>query len=475
MGNRQLDVVREVGGRFEELLAEAEPYLEPADLQTFLYGAYGQLMSSLAHGVGFSDPTVYLAVDVALHASRLSLRAPYLAAALVYYPVLAGRLPYTQVKRQFRLRAMDDGVAPAIPRSKRSRRHADPVASAPTQVTELLNAITTLILLAQRFDVYLPWVEQAAVEAGDPLLPVESVANTRLALAGTEAPGMAKETLLFLATAQPSSVAVLKVLDRHRLHANLDRFDFDPSLQRTIAAGTLEVFAPVAEALGLWAIKSQMEDAAFKLLDPALFAAIASDLQERLAERVARTERAIASIRAALAAEGVTASLSGRPKHIFGLSRKVRQGMAISEVNDAIGVRVVVKTVEECYSALSALSRHFGLVSGLYEEGKDCRDWIARPKANGYQSIHATIEYENQLLEVQIRTHAMHEVAEYGLAAHWVYRSAGNSPQEQKKLEPAVEPVAGLRKSIEAKQRKGSARRREYWRNKGTRAAPPGP
>ncbi len=236
----------------------------------------------------------------------------------------------------------------------------------------------------------------------------------------------------------------------------------DDETKKRIARGTLDTFAPVAEAVGLWTVKAEMEDASLKILEPALFAAIADDLRERLSERLARTNRAIAAIRAALASEGLAADITGRPKHIHGLSRKVRQGMQIAEVNDATGVRIITRSEADCYAALGALSRHFGLVSGVYEAGKLYRDWIERPKPNGYQSIHTTIEFEDRLVEVQLRTHAMHEVAEYGLAAHWVYREAGNSPRQQRKFQPYVGDVAAIRRQLEARARQ----RDKLWRAK---------
>jgi ppGpp synthetase/RelA/SpoT-type nucleotidyltranferase len=476
VGSSELDDVTQVNALFADLLAEAQQYLPRDEVQTFLWGAYGQLMSSLAPGMGFSDPTVYLSVDIALHAARLSLPAPYLASSLVFHPVLAGRLSQGQVESQFRRRsAPGEFAAGEIRRPRKSRRRRARSSNPIGPETELLEALNSLIALAQGFEPYLPWVQESAVVARYSPWPGPNTRTDRNSLADADKEAPTIETLAFIGISGTPFVAILKVLDRHRLLADLERFANGENLRRTIAAGTLDVFAPVAEALGLWTIKSQMEDACLKILEPQVYSAIADDLRERLAERLARTERAIGAIRDVLSSEGLTATFTGRPKHIYGLNRKVRQGMKISEVNDALGVRIVARSEEDCYAALGLLARHFGLAAGLYEDGKLYRDWIAHPKPNGYQSIHATVEFEHRPLEVQIRTQSMHDVAEYGIAAHWVYRAAGNSPEQQRKYEPYVGEIAKARRLVEATQRTGARGREKYWIAKNSRSKPEEP
>jgi ppGpp synthetase/RelA/SpoT-type nucleotidyltranferase len=461
VGTSELDSLGETKALFDALLAEAEQYLRVDDLPSLFQG-YGLLLSSLAPGVGFSDPTVHLAMDLGLHAARLSLPASCLVSALVFHPVLAGRLTEADVKRQFQPR-LADGSIPKLetPKHKRSSRQSETPAKPPQPEMEILDVLRSLIALSQKFDRQLPWVNESVVEtAGSSWPGAVTHGGRNRASAGSNS--LSIETLAFLQLSGSPFVAVLKVLDRQRLLADLDRFHFEPKLRASIAANTLDVFAPVAEALGLWTIKSQMEDACLKILEPDVYAAIVDDLQERLSERLAMTERAIEAIRNELESAGLNATYKGRPKHIYGLRRKLRQGMRVSEVNDAVGVRVVMGRVEDCYTALGLLMGGFQIPSGVYEHGKLYRDWIANPKPNGYQSIHLTIEFEERPVEVQLRTLAMEQVAEYGLAAHWVYRAAGNSPVRQKKYESYVGPVARFRQLYEAKQR-SEARGRESW------------
>jgi GTP pyrophosphokinase len=129
------------------------------------------------------------------------------------------------------------------------------------------------------------------------------------------------------------------------------------------------------------------------------------------------------------------------------LYRKVlKTGKTLTEINDTLGIRIIVDEIEDCYKALSILERQIGLTEGVYEQGKRYRDWIVSPKPNQYQSIHTTILFETRWLEVQIRTQAMHEIAEYGAAAHWLYRKSGNSGGQQKRYKDYIEQISLLRR-----------------------------
>ena len=188
-----------------------------------------------------------------------------------------------------------------------------------------------------------------------------------------------------------------------------------------LASESLQVFAPLANRLGIWQIKWEMEDLSFRFLEPATYKDIARLLDEKRTERerymVALRER----LQQALASQGIEASVEGRPKHIYSIVRKMRgKALPFERVFDIRALRVVVPTVADCYQVLSWVHEHFVPIAEEFD------DYIAKPKANGYQSLHTVVrDADGGPIEVQIRTRAMHEHAEHGVAAHWAYKEAG--------------------------------------------------
>ena len=188
-----------------------------------------------------------------------------------------------------------------------------------------------------------------------------------------------------------------------------------------LASESLQVFAPLANRLGIWQIKWEMEDLSFRFLEPVTYKDIARLLDEKRTERerymVALRER----LQQALASQGIAATVAGRPKHIYSIVRKMRgKLLAFDRVFDIRALRVVVPSVADCYQVLSWVHEHFAPIAEEFD------DYIARPKANGYQSLHTVVrDTDGGPIEVQIRTQAMHEHAENGVAAHWAYKEAG--------------------------------------------------
>ena len=188
-----------------------------------------------------------------------------------------------------------------------------------------------------------------------------------------------------------------------------------------LAQESLQVFAPLANRLGIWQIKWEMEDLAFRFLQPAEYQRVARLVDEKRAER----ERSVAAVRSDLsgwlAEAGIAATVMGRPKHLYSIWKKMQgKGLAFSRVFDTRAVRVVVDDVPACYAALARVHERWRPIEGEFD------DYIARPKPNGYQSLHTVVrDGEGRPLEVQIRTRAMHEHAEHGVAAHWMYKEAG--------------------------------------------------
>jgi len=192
------------------------------------------------------------------------------------------------------------------------------------------------------------------------------------------------------------------------------------------------VFAPLANRLGVWQLKWELEDLAFRYLEPDEYRRVAAALNERRADRQRYLDALCTELRAQLEAAGIAAEVHGRPKHIYSIYRKMqRKQLAFEQLFDVRAVRVVVASIPECYAALGIVHGQWPYVPGEFD------DYIATPKGNGYRSIHtAVIGPQARSVEVQIRTREMHEHAELGVAAHWTYKEGGaRDAQYQRKIE----------------------------------------
>jgi GTP pyrophosphokinase len=188
-----------------------------------------------------------------------------------------------------------------------------------------------------------------------------------------------------------------------------------------LASEALQVFAPLANRLGIWEIKWEIEDLSFRFLEPAIYKQVATLLDEKRAEREAAVERLRQRLADELSAQGIQATVQGRPKHIYSIVKKMRgKSLGFDQVYDIRALRIIVPTVPDCYAALSWVHSQFVPVTEEFD------DYIARPKPNGYQSLHTVVrDLQGQPIEVQLRTQAMHDHAEHGVAAHWAYKEAG--------------------------------------------------
>ncbi|MBA2675308.1 bifunctional (p)ppGpp synthetase/guanosine-3',5'-bis(diphosphate) 3'-pyrophosphohydrolase [Ramlibacter sp.] len=188
-----------------------------------------------------------------------------------------------------------------------------------------------------------------------------------------------------------------------------------------MAREALHVFAPLANRLGIWQLKWEMEDLAFRFLEPDTYKHVAGLLDERRIEREAYVDGLRAQLAAELKAQGVPAEVQGRPKHIFSIVKKMRgKSLDFERVFDIRALRVIVPQVQDCYAALAWVHSRFSPIAREFD------DYIARPKPNGYQSLHTVVRDEaGRAIEIQIRTQAMHDHAEHGIAAHWAYKEAG--------------------------------------------------
>ncbi len=252
------------------------------------------------------------------------------------------------------------------------------------------------------------------------------VAQTSAAHAGSNAP-MAQT-----AAAQTESVRkMLLAFSRDlrvvmlRLASRLQTLRFFAASKLPVPPGlsreSLQVFAPLANRLGIWEIKWELEDLSFRFLEPDTYRQVAMLLDEKRTEREASMEALRQQLADDLTAEGITARVQGRPKHIYSIVKKMRgKSLGFEQVYDVRALRIVVSSVPECYAALAWVHSHFAPVSDEFD------DYIAKPKANGYQSLHTVVrDQTGKPIEVQLRTQAMHDHAEHGVAAHWAYKEAG--------------------------------------------------
>jgi len=242
----------------------------------------------------------------------------------------------------------------------------------------------------------------------------------------------------FLAMNDDVRVVLIKLADR--LH-NMRTLGYMPEYKRKrISKETLELFAPLANRLGIWQIKWELEDLAFRYINPEKYKEIAEQLSGRRPEREAQLEVIKENLVQLMAKNNIKIEISGRPKHIYSIYKKMKdKGKHFDDVFDVRAVRLIVPDIPACYSALGIIHTHWRPIPNEFD------DYIAAPKGNFYQSLHTSVMYEDKRpLEVQIRTSDMHHNAEYGIAAHWRYKEGAR--QSDKNFEDRIN---WLRNSME--------------------------
>ena len=245
---------------------------------------------------------------------------------------------------------------------------------------------------------------------------IRASAGTPSADHGVQAENLRK---MLLAMVEDIRVVLVKLAERTQALRYL--MTADEPRRRESAREVLELFAPLANRLGVWQLKWELEDLSLRALEPDTYKRIAKLLDERRLDRQRYIENVIARLRRELAGVGVAAEITGRPKHIYSIWSKLKRKQAgIEAIYDIRAVRIIVESIKDCYTAL-------GIVHHLWTPiPKEFDDYIAKPKANDYRSLHtAVIGPEDKPLEVQIRTWDMHQHSEYGVAAHWRYKEGG--------------------------------------------------
>lgn len=234
---------------------------------------------------------------------------------------------------------------------------------------------------------------------------------------------------MFLAMSHDIRIILLKLADRLHNMRTL-KYHRSPERRREIAEETLTIFAPLAHRLGIFSIKSELEDLSLSFLEPEEYQKLNRDLEMVNAQREQQIKSICETLKRHLLEVGIEADISGRCKSRFSIYNKMKkQNKDLSEIFDLNAVRIIVNTVKDCYGALGIIHTRWKPIPGRF------KDYIAMPKQNMYQSIHTTLIGDNgEPFEVQIRTWEMHRIAEYGIAAHWRYKEgkSGDADFEQK-------------------------------------------
>lgn len=251
---------------------------------------------------------------------------------------------------------------------------------------------------------------------------------------------------IFLAMAKDLRVIIIKLADR--LHNMRSLQYLPPEKQQYIARETLDIYAPLAGRLGISFFKCELEDTAMKYLMPDKYKEVTSGVMKTRSERQGFLEIVSNRIKNKLDEVGIKGEVNGRPKHFYSVYKKmIKNNIGIDEIYDLLAVRIIVDSVKDCYTMLGAIHTMWKPIPGRF------KDYIAMPKANNYQSLHTTVLTEfNETFEIQIRTHEMHAIAEYGIAAHWKYKEGkgvGETELDSK--------VRWLREVVEAQRDIGGA------------------
>ncbi|RME78459.1 bifunctional (p)ppGpp synthetase/guanosine-3',5'-bis(diphosphate) 3'-pyrophosphohydrolase [Candidatus Woesearchaeota archaeon] len=288
-------------------------------------------------------------------------------------------------------------------------------------------------------------LDKVRKEFGDEIATlVEGVTKTPYDKFATKEEGQA-EYIRKLLLAMTNDVRVMLIRLADRLHNMRTLSAFRDEKRKRIAKETLEIYAPIAHKLGVWRIKGELEDLSLRYIDFDTYLRIKEQIAEKRDQREKVAQKIVDEIKYAFKKENLEAEIYGRAKYFYSIYKKMlNKKKEIDQIYDLIAIRIITKSIEECYTALQ-------IVHNLYEPDLErLKDYIAHPKPNGYRSIHTTVKYNQKRLEVQIRTEEMHHIAEEGVAAHWRYKGTERDKKFDQKIEWTKQILDWLRKSKNA-------------------------
>ena len=360
-------------------------------------------------------------------------------AAMVDYPLSAATADRTPVMENMlaRARAFAEPLIAdeKLDTGENSLAHADAVAAIVAKMggSEAMQAASYLVYSCQHLNrpqevIAKVFGDNFAALAVETTKLVRVQEQARSASQGHHVEGAGAQTenvrKMLLAFSRDLRVVMLRLASRLQTlrHAAASK---QPAPE-SVARESLQVFAPLANRLGIWQVKWEIEDLSFRFLEPETYKLIARLLDEKRIEREGHIEQLRSQLERELQAEGVKATVQGRPKNIYSIVKKMRgKSLDFEQVFDILALRVVVPDVKDCYAALAWVHSHFQPIDEEFD------DYIARPKPNGYQSLHTVVRElvdgkAGKPIEIQIRTEEMHDHAEHGVAAHWAYKEAGH-------------------------------------------------
>ncbi len=348
------------------LLDKVKEYL-PEDKLTLVESAYQFALKAHGNQVRLSgDPFITHPVETAIIVADLQLDETSVVAALLHDVPEDTGIPFSEIESKFG-----------------------------AEVTKLVEGVTRLDKISSQ---------------------VQSAGLKKIAESDAQVESLRK---MFVAMAEDVRVVLIKLADR--LHNMRTLKALSPEKQQRIAQETMDIYAPLAHRLGMWQLRWELEDLAFRYLEPAKYREVARLVAARRATRERYITKVAQILRDELEKAGIKAEVTGRPKSLYSVYRKIHkysaQGKEFSDIHDLLALRVLVDNIQDCYSAL-------GVVHNLWHPLPDqFDDFIANPKENMYQALHSTVmSLGARPLEVQIRTYRMHRIAEYGVAAHWKYK-----------------------------------------------------